>query len=252
VRRTVVLLVPYPNNQNPVESFNNTTDFGLQGDCLVWYARPQLFFHCTTGAKGLGYHASHKEVSLVYFSTFEPIDLTPDSIMQQAGVPLLYDSASNPSLPCLYICPFSNVLGRAPLIQCFIGGNSHPTIPHSFKDDWRLGSASADTQRDRGNCSRLYEVNNWMWRYCWGRSRMVSIAEAERIRRKRISQSRIRAAENRKRHSEAASAAGAATVTLAICLGMSAILRGSSFPETAAIQYYSVLKHFKIKLYNII
>ena len=41
----------------------------------------------------------------MYFSTFEPIDLTPDSIMQQAGVPMLYDSASNPRLPCLYIHP---------------------------------------------------------------------------------------------------------------------------------------------------
>ncbi len=51
---------------------------------------------------GKGLSASHKEVSLVYFSTFEPINLTPDSIMQQAGVPMLYDSASNPRLPCLY------------------------------------------------------------------------------------------------------------------------------------------------------
>ena len=209
----VVLLAPYPNNPNLVESFNITTDFDLQGDGLVWYARPQLFFNCTlcpTGAKGPGYSASHKEVSLVYFSTLEPIDLTPDSIMQQAGVPMLYDSASNPRLPCLYICPVANVLGRAPLIPCFIGGNSHPTIPHSFKDDRRLGSASADTQRDRGNGSRLYEVNIWMWRYGRGRPRMVSIADAESIRAERLSESRTRAAETRKRRSEAAAAAGAA------------------------------------------
>jgi hypothetical protein len=33
---------------------------------------------------------------------------------------------------------------------------------------------------------------------------------------------------------------------------VSAILGGSSFPETAAIQYNSVLKHLKLKLYNII
>ena len=165
---------------------------------------------CPTGAKGEGFSGIHKEVSLVYFSTFEPIDLTPDSIMQRAGVPMLYDSASNPRLPCLYICPVANVLGRAPLIPCFIGGNSHPTIPHSFKDDARLGSASADTQRDRGNGSRLYEVNIWMWRYGRGRPRMVSIAEAERIRKERISESRIRAAETRKRRSEAAAACGAA------------------------------------------
>jgi hypothetical protein len=124
---------------------------------------------------------------------------------------MLYDSASNPRLPCLYICQVANhVLGRAPLIPCFIGGNSHPTITHSFKDDARLGSASDDTQRDRGNGSRLYEVNIWMWRYGRGRPRMVSIAEAERIRSERVSESRIRAAETRKRRSEAAAAERAA------------------------------------------
>ena len=97
----VVVLAPYPNNPHPVESFNIKTDFALQGDSLVWYARPQLFFNCTlcpAGAKGD--RRMHKEVSLVYFSTFEPIELTPDSIMQRAGVPMLYDSASNPRLPC--------------------------------------------------------------------------------------------------------------------------------------------------------
>jgi hypothetical protein len=86
---------------------------------------------------------------------------------------------------------------------CFIGGNSHPTIPYRFKDDQRIGHASADTQRDRGNDSRLYEVNIWMWRYGWGRPRMVSIAEAERIRAERLSESRTRAAETRKRRSVA-------------------------------------------------
>ncbi len=129
-----------------------------------------------------GDYAQWFEVSLVYFSTFEPIDLTPDSIMQQAGVPVLNDSTSNPRLPCLYICPVANVLGRAPLILCFIGGNSHPTIPYRFKDDRRIGHASTDTQWERGNGSRLYEVNLWMWHYGWGRPQMVSIAEAERIR----------------------------------------------------------------------
>jgi hypothetical protein len=207
----VVVLAPYPNNPHPVESFNVKTDFDLQGDGLVWYARPQLFFNCTlcpAGAKGD--RGTHKEVSLVYFSTFEPIELTPDSIMQRAGVPMLYDSASNPRLPCLYICPAANVLVRAPLIPCYIGGNRYPTIPHRFKDDQRLGDASADTQRDRGNGSRLYEVNIWMWRYGRGRSRMVSVAEAERIRSERVSESRLRAAETRKRRSEAAAAAEAA------------------------------------------
>jgi hypothetical protein len=49
----------------------------------------------------------------------------------------------------------------------------------------------------------LFKVNIWTWCYCLGRSlaRMVSIAEAERIRREHISESRIRAGETRKRHS---------------------------------------------------
>jgi hypothetical protein len=44
-----------PNNPNPIESFNIKTDFDIQGNGLVWYASPQLFFNCTlclTGAKG--------------------------------------------------------------------------------------------------------------------------------------------------------------------------------------------------------
>jgi hypothetical protein len=42
----------------------------------------------------------------MYFSTFErTINLTPDSIMQLAGAPMLYDLDSNHCLPCLYICP---------------------------------------------------------------------------------------------------------------------------------------------------
>jgi hypothetical protein len=108
---------PTPNNPNPVESFNVKTDFDLTGDGLVWYARPQLFFNCTlcpTGLKASVHSASHKEVSLVYFITFEPIDLTPDRIMQRAGLPMLYDSASNQRLSYLYICLVANALGRAP------------------------------------------------------------------------------------------------------------------------------------------
>ncbi len=50
------------------------------------------------------------KVSLVYFSTFQPIDLTLDSVMQQAGVPILYDSASKSRLPCLYTSHVANVL----------------------------------------------------------------------------------------------------------------------------------------------
>jgi hypothetical protein len=177
--------------------------------------RPQLFFNCTlcpTEAKEslyTLYSASHKEVSLVYFSTFEPIDQTPDSIMQQAGVPMLYDSASNPRL---FIYPVENVLGLAPhsVFHRWQQSPHESTSLQGRSSPWKRLRRHTDTQRDRGNGIRLYEVNIWMWRYGRGYPRMVSIAEAERIRRERISESRARAEETRKRRSEAAAAAGAA------------------------------------------
>ncbi len=201
----VVVLAPYPNNLNPVESFNFKTDFDLTGDGLVWYARPQLFFNCTlcpTGLKATMHSGSNKEVSLVYFNTFEPIDLTPDSIMQRAGVPMLYDSASNPRLPCLYICPVANVLDAPP---SFHASSAATVTPLSHTASRTIGVLNTPPPTHSGT-RRLYKVNIWMWH----RPRMVSIAEAERIRVKRLRKSRTRAAETRKRRSEAAAAAAAA------------------------------------------
>jgi hypothetical protein len=123
---------------------------------------------------------------------------------------MLYDSASNQRLPCFYICQVAHVLGRAPLILCFISGNSHPIIPYHFKDNQRIGHASADTQQDQGNLSRLSELNLWNWRYGRGSPWMMSMNKEERIRAERLSKSRIRAADARKRRSEATAAAGAA------------------------------------------
>ncbi len=113
----VEVLAPYPNNQNPVESLKVKTNFDLQGDCLVWYEHSRLFFNCTlcpTSANSPLHSSMHKEMSLVYFIAFESIELTPDSIMQQAGVPMHYDQASNQCLPYLYICPVKNLLGSPP------------------------------------------------------------------------------------------------------------------------------------------
>ncbi len=68
-----------------------------------WMSRPILTCRGTVCMCVLNFFQLYL-VSHRYFSTFEPIDLTPDSIMQQTGVPMLYDSASNQRLPYLYIC----------------------------------------------------------------------------------------------------------------------------------------------------
>jgi hypothetical protein len=77
---------------------------------------------------------SHREVSLVFFSTFEPISLTPDSDMQRNGIPMLYERAAS-HLPTLYVCPVKNVLGRFPLMPCYRRGNWTNTIPYSLRHE---------------------------------------------------------------------------------------------------------------------
>ena len=100
---------------------------------------------------------------------------------------MFYDSASRTNLPSLYLCRAENVLGRVPMMPCFVAGNSTPTLPHQFGD---RDGAVADTSAGRGNGSRLYELNLWMWRYGRGQPLHVTVAEAEQRRKERTSDAR--------------------------------------------------------------
>ena len=85
----------------------------LSGNGLLWYARPELFFRCTVCPTGsLQTPSKHKdsELALVFFSTFEPITLTPGAVTQRNGVPMLYDTASSSNLPSLYLCLARNAI----------------------------------------------------------------------------------------------------------------------------------------------
>ena len=202
----VCLIAPYPNNPNPPETFDLASDFDMSGSNLLWYGRLQLLFRCTlchTDAGAARDVERHLEVSLAFFNTFEPVELTPNSVMQRQSVPMLYDSASCAALPSLYLCHAKNVLGRVPMIPSFVAGNAHPTIPHSFRGR-QLAGGMADTQPNRGNGSRLYEVNLWMWRYGRAQERKVSIRKCMEARAKRMREARGRAAETRKRRRLAA------------------------------------------------
>jgi hypothetical protein len=184
----------------------------MSGNELLWYGRLQ--FRCTLCPAGAEQDKwRHIEVSLAFFSTFEPVNLTPDSVMQREGVPMFYDSASSSALPCLYICPVKNVLGRVPMIPCFVADNTQPTIPHGFARSGRatqtLGAGAANTRSDSGNGSRLYELNLWMWRYGRGQPLKVSVAKAMEARVKRLREALVRAGETVKRR-RAASASRAA------------------------------------------
>jgi hypothetical protein len=137
VQDCVCLVTPYPFQNEPLDEFNVTRDFHVTGAGEVWYAWQQLFSKCTLCPTGAMEHTQrHKEFSLVFFSTFESISLTPDSCMQQKGVPMLYELSRTvlPSLS-LYVClsPVKNVLGRVPLIPCYLDGNTSNTIPHMYR-----------------------------------------------------------------------------------------------------------------------
>ena len=84
-------------------------------------------------------------------------------------------------------------MGRVPLIQCYLNGNTHNTIPHKYRGAIPA-EAAADSRPDSGTGSRLFEVNVWMWRYGRTFPREISVADTIKLRKKRLAESRIRAA----------------------------------------------------------
>ena len=175
---------------------------------IQYRIRYRIRYSCTLCPTGhLGDTRSHKSVSLVFFSTFEPISLTPDSCMQRKGVPMLYERAAS-QVPSLYVCPVENVLGRVPLIPCYLNGNSANTIPHCFRGKIPR-EASADSRPDSGTGSRLFEINMWMWRYGRTFPRQISVDQAVELRKKRVQESRARGAETLRRRRDSAWVKGA-------------------------------------------
>ena len=199
----VCLVAPYLFRLEPLDEFNVTRDFDISGAGDVWYARPQLFFRCTlcpTGA--MGDARTYKEFALVFFSTFEPISLTPDFHMQEKGVPMVYERSAS-VLPSLYVCPVENVLGRVPLIPCYLNGNTSNTIPYRYRGAIPA-EAAADSRPDNGTGSRLFEINIWMWRYGRTFPREVSVADAVAMRKQRVQESRALAAATMQRRRDQA------------------------------------------------
>ena len=63
-------MVPQSYNPSPVENFHFNTDMDLTCGWLLWYARPQLYFHCTFCPTGsLGRQSKHRELALVFVAT---------------------------------------------------------------------------------------------------------------------------------------------------------------------------------------
>jgi hypothetical protein len=128
--------------------------------------------------------SSHRKVSLVFFSKFEPISLSSDSYMQRNGIPMVY-KRDDPQLPTKYVCPVENVLGQVPILPCYLKGNLHNTILYSLRYHVSAGAA-ADSRQDSGTSSRLFEINIWMWHYRRAFPRTISVQEVEKMRVRKV------------------------------------------------------------------
>ncbi len=125
---TVLVVPPYPYC---IVEDHHAVDLE---DC--WNALPQLSFSChlrPTGGR-MPKDARHKigpddlRYDLVFFSTFEELTLPIKGPMEVAGVVKLYE----PSLTqCLYMAHARNMVGRIPLMPCFLDEKTTPTIPHN-------------------------------------------------------------------------------------------------------------------------
>ena len=136
---------------------------GFWSHTWYWHQWQRPDEECQTTAVGrIASKHRHMELPLVFFSTFDSINIRPHSVKQRNGVPMLFDSASSSNKPSLYTCPVStfesinimplsvkqricvpmlydsasscnepslyifpvcNILSRVPLIPCFIAGS---------------------------------------------------------------------------------------------------------------------------------
>ena len=178
----------------------------------VMFGRPILMFSCDfiplTDEGIQDRTADGFTCNLVFFSAFEDLELPSeqDNPMQRNGIKMLYEPGPwNPrnhsgKQPVLHIGHVEHILCRVPLMPLFLDGSSTNTIPYSKRSEAACYEhGKHDSHNGAGNGSLIYEVNLWLWRFGRGKERTVTVAEAEKMRKERISAARLQAGETRRR-----------------------------------------------------
>ena len=74
------------------------------------------------------------------------------------------------------------MVGRIPLMPCFLDGNATPTIPHKYSKNksscFPAGCADAAAEDGRRG-SNVYEVNTWLWMFGRGKPRLGGLTIEE-------------------------------------------------------------------------
>jgi hypothetical protein len=92
------------------------------------------------------------------------------------------DQAVRPSpTPYLYVAPAENMVGRVPVIPCFLAGNSTPEHKDSGFPFGCANTAAADGRRG----SNVYEVNPWLWQFGRGKPRLGGLTVEGTTERKK-------------------------------------------------------------------
>ncbi len=123
---------------------------------------------------------------LVFFSPFEELCLRTAGIMESRGIHRVYEPSP---VPTLYVGLVEDLLGRVPLVPCFLDCNETSTIPHKYnsrqKDAFEYCCADGEGPNSRRG-SHIYEINTWLWNF--GRPQPsvggLSVSKTEKIRRK--------------------------------------------------------------------
>jgi hypothetical protein len=100
---TLCLVAFYPFPLDPFEEFGPLSDFDLIGGGDNWNARQNIVSCSLFPTVQMEEKIFHREVSLVLFSTLEPICFIPDGCIQRNSIPMLYKLAAS-QLPTLYVC----------------------------------------------------------------------------------------------------------------------------------------------------
>ena len=173
------------------------------------FGRPILFFTCEFRPWGSRKSDPTFTCNLVYFSAFERLVLRSEgrSPMQNLeNIAMLYEPGpwdpvvSSSKLPILHVGFAEHVLCRAPLMPCFLDGNSTNTIPVTKRTEASaFPYGKCDSKAHAGDGSKVFEVNMPLWRFGRGKTRSMSVDEAERMRSERLAGARRQAAETKRR-----------------------------------------------------
>ena len=78
--------------------------------------------------------------------------------------------------------PAENMVGRIPLMPCFLDGNATPTIPQKYSKNKQscFPAGCADPAAEDGRCgSNVYEVNTWLLQFGRGKPRLGGLTIEE-------------------------------------------------------------------------